>query len=177
MNASAWAFLVHGMTLIVMAVLAWIDVSRVNALRRGDWARSLGDAAPPFAPGDAPSTPLATLLAELDAALRSATSGSARVAALNEATSDFEGLLRIVHGGAVGWRVCCASGVAWACLLMARDPATAMGCAGSGAVVGMLTWRLGRMADSRTSELRARWNGLIRRLSRSFPQSETGSAA
>lgn len=177
MSASTWASVVHGVTLLAMSSLAWNDVRRLQALARGNWLGSPGGGTSAPRGAGVTDNALVRLLGELEDALETATSDSARVAALNEATSDFEGILGIVHGGAVAWRVCGASGVAWACLLLARDPTTALGCAVSGAVGGMFTWRLGRMADSRTRELRGRWNGLIRRWSRSFPQNENGSAA
>lgn len=100
-------------------------------------------------------------------------SAGARVATLNEATSDLEAILAARQTGAMRWRVCAASGLALGCWVLADSPWVAACYVGSGVVGAMLTWHLGRMADSSVRGLRGRWNGLIRRLARSFPQSET----
>lgn len=172
MSSTWWVWVIHGVVNVAMLALAWADLRRVRALERVAWGPSsepLGRAR--WDTKEAPNG-LSTILHELNQGLQGA-SAPARVATLNEATTEFEGLLGVARSGALGWRVCCASGIAWACLTVGLDPFTALGCAFSGLVGGGLTWQLGRMADSSARRLRERWNGLIRRLSGSFPQSES----
>ncbi len=173
MGSTWWVWVVHGMVNLAMLALAWADLRRVIALNRAAWGPS--SQLPPAAWWDKTGAPdaLSRILNELNLGLVQVTTPTERVATLNEATSEFEGVLGVARSGALGWRVCCASGIALACLIVAFDPSTAFGCAFSGLVGGGLTWQLGRMADSSARRLRERWNGLIRRLSGSFPQGET----
>jgi hypothetical protein len=119
------------------------------------------------------SSGLVELVSQLHEELGRAGGAGHRVALLNEATSEFESRLGFGRVGSIGWRVCVASGVGWGCFVIAENLAVAASCFGSGLVGGVLTWNLGRMADSSARTLRERWNGLIRRARGSFPQSET----
>lgn len=157
---------------LAMLALAWRDMRGSGELERArlrGWGASVEA---PSAPGRA-SGNLQRILTTLQEELSTATGDAARTAALNEATTEFEGLLGAPRMGAVGWRVCCASGVAAACLTAVNAPSTALVCAVSGVVCGGVTWQLGRMADSSKARLRERWNGLIRRSSGSFPRGGT----
>ncbi len=153
-------WLVHGSANVAALVLAGRDVWALRSWEAKAWTTTGVDDTPP-------------LIGDLVDQLHRSRSATARVALLNEATSEFESEIGFGRVGSVGWRVCVASGVGSACFVMVNDLPTALACLGSGLVGGLLTWNLGRMADSRARRLRERWNGLIRRLSGSFPQSDT----
>lgn len=171
MPEHAWIWLAHAGVSFVMLVLAWKDLRAVGELEEASLTDWEGLSKIPTA-GEGTSDNLERVLATLRDELSMASGNAARTAVLNEATTEFEGLLGATRMGAVGWRVCCASGVAAACLTAVQAPTTALVCAVSGVVCGGVTWQLGRMADSSKARLRERWNSLIRRSSRSFPRDE-----
>lgn len=181
MSTELWLWAVHGSVNLAMVVLAARDVQRLAPWRAVDWdgldasARDVTRATAPE--GDessgekrgGPEVWLSNLRHEISVSPTPA----ARIATLNEATSDIEAVLAASQPSPMRVRVCAASGLALGCWVLADSPWVAAGYVGSGVVGAMLTWHLGRMADSSVRGLRGRWNGLIRRLGRSFPQSET----
>lgn len=173
MAESWWIWATHGCVNATMILLAWCDWRRVHLWRcLDDDATVQLDHSGPVTPRDYVS-PCVELLARLREELPQLGSAPACTALLNEATSELEGGLGRNRIASQGWRVCVASGIALACLIASTEPAIAMVGAMSGVVGATITWYLGRMADSLAGRLRSRWNGLIRRLARSFPQSET----
>lgn len=166
---------VHAAINVTLVALALRDVKRLRGWRVAwDAARSKANRALSAASSKClTATGPSGLLAELTTDLSRVSDAKSRVAMLNEATTEFESRLGFGRAGAVGWRVCLASGVAWGCLTVVENLSLAVGYLASGGVGAILTWQLGRMADSHARALRERWNGLIRALSRSFPQDET----
>jgi hypothetical protein len=159
----------HASVSVAVLVFAWKDwrgVSELERASRTEWQVSPGG----VSLGGRASGNLQQVLTTLRKELSMASGNAARIAALNEATTEFEGLLGATRMAAVGFRVCGASGIAAACLTAVEAPMTALLCAVSGLVCGGVTWQLGRMADSSRAGLRDRWNGLIRRSSGSFPE-------
>lgn len=179
MIGSWWAWLVHGGVNATIVTLAGLELWRLREWE-GNWRDEGANQVRSFGPSTASDTNRLTaragataLVAQLVIDLGKARSRALGVALLNEATAEFESHLGSTKAGSVGWRVCAASGLGWGCFWVMEDAASAATYLGSGLVGGLLTWNLGRMADSRARGLRARWNGLIRRLGGSFPQSET----
>src|SRR5690606_618216 len=111
------------------------------------------------------------LLEEFTEAWNAGSVGSrARVAACNQATAELNALMGFGVERRVRWRICLTVGVAGAAALIGVSASIAGVCLVCGAVSALLTWQIGRMADYRAQNLRAEWNGLIRRLRRSFPE-------
>lgn len=142
----------------------------LSAFRPLDWGRAalLSENSPPRAQ-DVSSMDLQALLDEFAEGWTRAAEGSrARVAACNQATAEFHALVGLSAQNRLRWRICILLGVAGATALVGTPLLAALSLIGGG-VSASLTWRLGRMADSLEQNLRAQWNGLIRRLKRSFP--------
>lgn len=173
MSVQFWFWTLHAALNSSMVVAAVRDLRWLAPWRAVDWAEwERGDGA--FAAdglGEKDGSPnawFANVRREL-----AVSPSTARIAVLNEATSELEAMLVARQSGAMRVRVCAASGLALGCWVLADSPWVAASYVGSGVVGAALTWQLGRMADSSVGRLRGRWNGLIRRLARSFPQSET----
>lgn len=175
LSVQFWFWTLHAVVNSSMVIAAVRDLRRLAPWQAVDWAgweRSDGA----FAADDdglgekngSPEAWFANVRREL-----AVSPSAARIAVLNEATSDLEAMLLARQSGALRVRVCAASGLALGCWVLADSPWVAASYVGSGVVGAALTWHLGRMADSSVRGLRERWNGLIRRLARSFPQSET----
>lgn len=171
---------IHGGVCLTMVALAWRDALRLRQWTAEKWEPQAAVGVPldmvrQSVGGSRALTRggLSLLVAELRESLLVARTPQHRTACLNEATSEFESQLGFVRVGAVGFRVCMASGVGWGCFMVVEDVTIAAVFFGSGLVGAGLTWNLGRVADSRARSLRERWNGLIRRSTRSFPQSDT----
>lgn len=102
-------------------------------------------------------------------------SARGRVAVCNEATSTVEEWLNYGLGRRSGWRICATSGMAAGCALISTTGWGATACFVWGVTSAALAAAVGRRADSLASQIRGRWNGLIRSLARSFPD-DTASA-
>jgi head-tail adaptor len=111
----------------------------------------------------------ADVMRDLHANLQASSSARGRVAACNEATSTVEQWLNYSLGRSSGWRICATGGIAAGCATISLPGWVAAGCFGTALLsAGVVGW-LGRRADSVARQIRGRWNGLIRSLTRSFP--------
>jgi hypothetical protein len=109
------------------------------------------------------------VMAMLHADLRASRSPRGRVAACNDASSTVEQWLNYGLGRRSGWRICATSGIAAGCAILSTTVWGAGMCLSWGLLSAFLAASLGRRADSVAERIRGRWNGLIRSLSRSFP--------